>query len=283
MEISNKPQKMQVTETSLKKCNKKEGIKSNECETCHKIFSSKQYLEKHKFKAHAKQSNTPEYESVPIKIEVDPDIYSGIAGIKSEQSDDTLSLKDETASVKIEVTPTLYPEDEESDQLENPIPLIPIVEYSGGVSIHDNVEEFDFTVDNDRMNDEKVNTDVKEKLKQGPKVWIPGDGEKGVPCTECGKFFKSKGPMFRHFEDMHRSGVFPCKGCGKVFTSKNKMSSHFSRNCKRADQNPVRIAQLIEGNEEIKEVRDLDLEVKNDYANFEFEEFNQYRNKLFGS
>ena len=132
-------------------------------------------------------------------------------------------------------------------------------------------------------NDERVGTDRHEKRKQGPKVWIPGDGEEGVPCTDCGKLFKSKGPMMRHFEDMHQSGEFPCKGCGKVFTSKNKMSSHFSRNCKKVKQNLVPIVQLHEGNENIRVDRDSDHEMKNDFENFEFEEFSQYRNKLFGS
>jgi len=78
------------------------------------------------------------------------------------------------------------------------------------------------------------------KQKQGARVWTPAEGEEGVPCTECGKRFKSRGPMLRHFEDIHQSGEFPCKGCGKMFTSKNKMSSHFSRHCNPLNPNGSR-------------------------------------------
>ena len=75
------------------------------------------------------------------------------------------------------------------------------------------------------------------KQKQGPRVWTPANEADGVPCTQCGKRFKSRGPMLRHFEDIHQSGEFPCKGCNKMFTSKNKMSSHFSRHCNPLNPN----------------------------------------------
>ena len=60
----------------------------------------------------------------------------------------------------------------------------------------------------------------------------PPEGE-GHACPECGKRFKVRTAMMRHFEDLHQPGEFPCKGCGKMFTSKNKQSSHYSRNCKQ--------------------------------------------------
>jgi len=78
------------------------------------------------------------------------------------------------------------------------------------------------------------------KQKQGARVWIPKEGETGVPCPQCGKLFKSTGPMQRHFEDIHQPGEFPCKGCGKMFTSKNKMSSHYSRHCNPLNPNSTR-------------------------------------------
>jgi len=85
-----------------------------------------------------------------------------------------------------------------------------------------------------------LKTELMLKQKQGPRVWMPAHGEDGVPCTECGKRFKTRGPMLRHFEDIHQSGEFPCKGCGKMFSSKNKMSSHFSRHCNPLNPNSSR-------------------------------------------
>jgi len=79
--------------------------------------------------------------------------------------------------------------------------------------------------------------DPPSKPKQGPKVWTPAEGEEGIPCTECGKRFKNRGAMLRHFEDIHQSGEYPCKGCGKMFSSKNKMSSHYSRHCNPLNPN----------------------------------------------
>ena len=76
-----------------------------------------------------------------------------------------------------------------------------------------------------------------EQVKQGPRAWAPKEGASGTPCTECGKFFKSRANMQRHFEDMHQAGEFPCKGCGKVFSSKNKMGSHYSRHCNPSNPN----------------------------------------------
>ena len=76
-----------------------------------------------------------------------------------------------------------------------------------------------------------VKSERETPRKQGPRVWIPAHDNDGVACPECNKRFKSKGPMQRHFEDIHQPGEFPCRGCGKMFTSKNKMSSHYSRHC----------------------------------------------------
>merc|ERR1712142_508080 len=67
--------------------------------------------------------------------------------------------------------------------------------------------------------------------KQTNRVWSQKETEAGVPCSECGKPFKSRANMMRHVEDIHQAGEYPCKGCGKMFTSKNKMGSHYSRNC----------------------------------------------------
>ena len=66
---------------------------------------------------------------------------------------------------------------------------------------------------------------------QGPRVWVPTSQNEGIPCSDCGKRFKTKPAMQRHFEDIHQPGEFPCRGCGKMFTSKNKQSSHYSRHC----------------------------------------------------
>ena len=69
------------------------------------------------------------------------------------------------------------------------------------------------------------------KKSSGPRVWMPSSRNEGVPCTDCGKRFRTKAAMQRHFEDIHQPGEFPCRGCGKMFTSKNKQSSHYSRHC----------------------------------------------------
>jgi len=76
-----------------------------------------------------------------------------------------------------------------------------------------------------------------EQVKQGSKIWAPKEGKSGTPCTECGKLFKSRANMLRHFEDMHQAGEFPCKGCRKIFSSKNKMGSHYSRHCNPSNPN----------------------------------------------
>ena len=84
-----------------------------------------------------------------------------------------------------------------------------------------------------RVKSEPGETPSKSTGKRAPKNWIePPEGE-GHSCPECGKRFKVKTAMMRHFEDLHQPGEFPCKGCGKMFTSKNKQSSHYSRNCKQ--------------------------------------------------
>ena len=69
------------------------------------------------------------------------------------------------------------------------------------------------------------------KFPGGARVWFPSSENEGVPCTDCGKRFRTKPAMQRHFEDIHQPGEFPCRGCGKMFTSKNKQSSHYSRHC----------------------------------------------------
>ena len=81
-----------------------------------------------------------------------------------------------------------------------------------------------------------VKTEVKtERLTPkkftGARVWNPTRENEGVPCTDCGKRFRTRPAMQRHFEDIHQPGEFPCRGCGKMFTSKNKQSSHYSRHC----------------------------------------------------
>ena len=87
-----------------------------------------------------------------------------------------------------------------------------------------------------RVKSEPGITPSKSTGKRAPKNWIePPEGE-GHSCPECGKRFKVKTAMLRHFEDLHQPGEFPCKGCGKIFTSKNKQSSHYSRNCKQRMQ-----------------------------------------------
>jgi len=79
--------------------------------------------------------------------------------------------------------------------------------------------------------------------KQTNRVWSQKETEAGVPCSECGKPFKSRANMMRHVEDIHQAGEYPCKGCGKMFTSKNKMGSHYSRNCNPS--NPGRRKTII--------------------------------------
>ena len=82
----------------------------------------------------------------------------------------------------------------------------------------------------------EVKTEVKTeratpKKFQGARVWFPSGENEGVPCSDCGKRFRTRPAMQRHFEDIHQPGEFPCRGCGKMFTSKNKQSSHYSRHC----------------------------------------------------
>ena len=77
-----------------------------------------------------------------------------------------------------------------------------------------------------------VKTESTSKKSRAPKNHIEPPPGEGVACPDCGKRFRSRGPMLRHFEDLHQPGEYPCRGCGRVFTSKNKVSSHFSRNCK---------------------------------------------------
>ena len=77
-----------------------------------------------------------------------------------------------------------------------------------------------------------VKVESTSKKSRAPKNHIEPPPGEGVACPDCGKRFRSRGPMLRHFEDLHQPGEYPCRGCGRVFTSKNKVSSHFSRNCK---------------------------------------------------
>ena len=77
-----------------------------------------------------------------------------------------------------------------------------------------------------------VKAESTSKKPRAPKNHIEPPPGEGVACPDCGKRFRSRGPMLRHFEDLHQPGEYPCRGCGRVFTSKNKVSSHFSRNCK---------------------------------------------------
>jgi len=77
----------------------------------------------------------------------------------------------------------------------------------------------------------KVKTEKETPRKQGPRVWVPKHETDGVACPDCGKRFRSNGPMQRHFEDIHQPGEYPCRGCSKMFSSRNKMSSHYSRHC----------------------------------------------------
>ena len=81
-----------------------------------------------------------------------------------------------------------------------------------------------------KMTTVKMEKETPRKF-QGPRVWIPTSQNEGVPCSDCGKRFKTKPAMQRHFEDIHQPGEFPCRGCGKMFSSKNKQSSHYSRHC----------------------------------------------------
>ena len=76
-----------------------------------------------------------------------------------------------------------------------------------------------------------VKSERRTPKKQGPRVWVPAHENDGVACPECNKRFRSRGPMQRHYEDIHQPGEFPCRGCNKMFSSKNKMSSHYSRHC----------------------------------------------------
>merc|ERR1740123_2366206 len=71
-----------------------------------------------------------------------------------------------------------------------------------------------------------------KKPRGPPKNYIEPPAGEGVACPDCGKRFRSQGPMMRHREDLHQPGEYPCRGCGRVFSSKNKVSSHYSRNCK---------------------------------------------------
>ena len=82
----------------------------------------------------------------------------------------------------------------------------------------------------------KIKTEVKTEREtprkvQGPRVWVPSTENEGVPCGDCGKRFRTRPAMMRHFEDIHQPGEFPCRGCGKMFSSRNKQSSHYSRHC----------------------------------------------------
>ena len=77
-----------------------------------------------------------------------------------------------------------------------------------------------------------VKAESSNKKPRAPKNHIEPPPGEGVACPECGKRFRSRGPMLRHYEDLHQPGEYPCRGCGRVFSSKNKVSSHFSRNCK---------------------------------------------------
>ena len=77
-----------------------------------------------------------------------------------------------------------------------------------------------------------VKAESTSKKPRAPKNHIEPPPGEGVACPDCGKRFRSRGPMLRHFEDLHQPGEYPCRGCGRVFSSKNKVSSHFSRNCK---------------------------------------------------
>ena len=76
-----------------------------------------------------------------------------------------------------------------------------------------------------------IKTESASKKPRCPKNYIEPPTGEGVACPDCGKRFRSQGPMMRHFEDLHQPGEYPCRGCGRVFSSKNKVSSHYSRNC----------------------------------------------------
>lgn len=69
--------------------------------------------------------------------------------------------------------------------------------------------------------------------KRTPKNYVEPPPGEGHECPACGRRFKNRQGVDKHFEDVHNPGHYPCKGCGKVFTSRNKVSSHYSRNCKQ--------------------------------------------------
>jgi len=172
------------------------------------------------------------------------------------------ALTPETTLQEIDTTVEVTPHTEEEDQgvspprmneklpIEFPCPECPLtfnlkIRLNRHVKLHDKRDKVISEMAEAKKEVIKakkvvVKKELGSKTKQGARVWTPAEGEKGVPCSECGKLFKSRGPMLRHFEDIHQSGEYPCKGCGKMFSSKNKMSSHFSRHCNPLNPNGSR-------------------------------------------